>query len=154
MWKKITSRLHILNGGKAAYQKFLSKLPPQVVLLYFAIVLGTKLDLNRFDPNNLSVTSAFFIMLVAFGLAAWVNISTFYKSFTGRFQRSQRLIGVRLDRNGVTGSWRRSMARTGAIVKRKRIEVIEILLVQFFLQVALAIVVTQAIQKAASVLPT
>ena len=150
--KKLSNRIHILNGGREAYQNFLRNLTPQVLLLYSALVLSTKLDFKRFDLDNWQVTLAFFILLVAFGVAAWINSSNLYRSITDRLEKWQLKIGKKLDRHEITGRRRRSAARLYAVLKKKRVEFLEFMLVIFFLQTALAIVVAQAILSADTVL--
>jgi len=150
--KKLTSRIHILNGGREDYQNFLRNLTPQVLLLSSALLLSTKLDFKRFDLDNWPVTTAFFILLAAFGAAAWINSSNFYRAFTARFEKWQLKIGKLLDRHGVLGWRRRNAARLYAGLKKKRVEFLEFLLVIFFLQTALAIVMAQAILAANAIL--
>lgn len=150
--KKLTAHIHILNGGREDYQNFLRNLTPQVLLLSSASLLWTKLDFERFDLDNWQATLAFFILLAAFGAAAWINSSNFYRTFTARFEKWQLKIGKMLDRRGVLGWRRRNAARLYAGLKKKNVEFIELLLVVFFLQTALAIVVAQAIMAANAIL--
>lgn len=150
--KKLTKRLHILNGGREAYQNFLRNLTPQVLLLSSAFLLWTKLDFKRFDLDNWQATSAFFILFAAFVGAAWINSSNFYINFTARFENWQLKLGKKLDRHGITGWRRRSAARLYAVWKKKLVELIEILVVNVFLQTVIAIVVAQAMLSVAAIL--
>ncbi len=152
MGRSISRRLHILNRGREPFLNYLRNLTPQVVLLYAALMLSTKMDFNRVDLSNWEITSAFFLLIGAFMAAAWINASNLLRSYSGRFERWRRRVGTLLDKKQITNKCHRNAVKIGEGLKRFHLEFTEFFLVVFLMQIALAIVMALAMQQANSTL--
>jgi steroid 5-alpha reductase family enzyme len=142
---KLSKRIYILNGGRGPFLNFLRNLTPQLLLLTSSLLLAKSLDFTRFDWSNWSPTVAFFILLVGFLIAAWINSTDFLRDCLKPVEKWKRRLGRLLTNRQIEGRWPRFVARVAAILRKKKTETFEIFSIVFFLQAAFATVVAHAI---------
>jgi hypothetical protein len=149
--RKITDRLQLLNDGRTHYLEFLRNLTPQIILFSVTLLLMVKLDFTRIDLNNKLQTALFFFLLGAFALAFYANATIFYgRCFAGLLKwrsdlseslRAQDIKGHRL-----------FVAKLRAIWDERLVEVLEVIVVFWFFQIALALVIAMSLHQATSIL--
>lgn len=147
---RFTERLQLLNGGRKHFLEFLRNLTPQVILLSIAMLLGARLDFSRFDINNIGMTFLFFAMLFSFLLAFYANSTLLYENCFGDLKKWVDDLGESLTKREVKG-WRRFYMKLTALFRERLVEVLEMLAVLFFLQVAFAVVVSMSIHSASDI---
>ncbi len=150
MARKIAKRLHILNRGREPFLTYLRNITPQVLLIYAALMLSTKMDFGRLDLSNWVMTVECFILFGAFAAAFGINASNLLRSFSSRFERWRRRVGALLDRNGITDRRRRNAVKLGEGIKRLHVEFVEYMLVVILMQMVLAVVFFSALQQVAT----
>ncbi|MCX7131062.1 hypothetical protein [Aeromonas sp.] len=67
----------IFSYARGPFLEFLRNLTPQILLLSIAIIMGTKLDLTKFDLSNTWNTMPFILVMCTFFAAAIANIFMF-----------------------------------------------------------------------------
>lgn len=148
--KKFTDRLQLLNGGRDHYLEFLRNLTPQILLLSGAVLLGARLDFTRFDFDNIIPTLVFFVVLGSFILAFWANASRFYERCSGEWKAWLSELQDSLTAQDIKGS-HRIVAKLKAIWRERFVEFLELLIVQWFFPITLAIVIGMAFNSAVSI---
>lgn len=148
--RKLTDRLQLLNGGRLFYLDFLRNLTPQIILFSIALLLWARLDFTRFDFDNTLPTVVFFVILGSFILAFYANSTLLYERCFAEWKQWLSDIDKSLTAQGVKGP-RRLVAKLQAVWRDRFVEFIEIFIVLWFLQVALAIVVAMSMHSASSI---
>jgi hypothetical protein len=70
----------IFSYARGAFLEFLRNLTPQILLCSIAILLGSKLDLTRFDVGNTLNTLPFIFVVATFVAAAIANLLMFIEN--------------------------------------------------------------------------
>ena len=145
------NHVQIIGRGKKHYLEFLRNLTPQVFLFAFVFIAGGKLDLRTIDFSNWLATSVFYVLFFAFCAATYCNcallIERCYSDF-GRWVDKVLSKAEETNRQGLS----RLRFFIIAILKKRWVVVLEMILVFFFLQIALAIVVVAALPAASNIL--
>lgn len=147
--KKLTDRLELLNDGRPHYLEFLRNLTPQIILLSLALYLMNRLDLSRFDLANSGPTFLFLLFFGAFALAFYANTTLFYERCFSQWRVWLKETQDSLVAQGLT-RLKISSAIYLAIWRERFVEVMEVIAVLIFLQVALAAVVVMSAHSASS----
>lgn len=149
--RKITDRLQLLNDGRAHYLEFLRNLTPQIILFSVTLLLMVKLDFTRFDFNNKLPTALFLFLLGAFALAFYANATLFYERCFADLLKWRSDLSASLRAQEIKGH-RLFFAKLHAIWKERLIEVLEVMVVFWFFQIALAVVMAMSLHSASSIL--
>jgi hypothetical protein len=141
--KSIVSRLQLLNDGRAHYLEFLRNLTPPSILLSFAFIVMHQLDFGRFDFDNWVPTVLFFFLFSGFLLAFYASSTLFYERCFSDLIAWRTDLFASLNTKGFKGR-QRFFAKTAALWKEKKIEVLELVSVFFFFQICFPLVIVMA----------
>ncbi|AYF20052.1 hypothetical protein ACJO2A_23445 [Vibrio parahaemolyticus] len=139
--------MKFIRSGRKHYLEFLRNLTPQVLLLSFALTVGSRLNFGVFDLSNWLPTAIFFVLLIAFLSAFYANCCQFVAGVYGDFGRWSDKIGRAAASNGRAGR-RRIMFIICALWRYKKIVFLEVIFIVFFIQIAFSIVTVSAILAA------
>lgn len=148
--KKITDRLQLLNDGRTHYLEFLRNLTPQSILFSIALLVMVKLDFTRFDLSNWLQTSLFFVLLGSFALAFYANSTIFYQRCFADLYRWHTELFESMNTQGLKGH-HRFLATIRAFWNERFVETLEVIVVFWFFQIALAIVIVTAWHSASNI---
>lgn len=138
----------LLTTGKGAFLEFLRNLTPQILLFSIAIVMASKLDLNKFDLSNFWGTLPFLMVIGVFLCAAIANMLMFFE------KSCESLDWVndeskRLHIDGIKG-WSHIEALAKILIARNKALFLELLIAGLVVQVGFVVVFFTSIQGATS----
>lgn len=85
----------IFSYARSPFLEFLRNLTPQILLLSIAVIMGSKLDLNKFDISNTWNSLPFILVMGTFFAAAIANMFMFMegscRALTDIDEESKRL---------------------------------------------------------------
>lgn len=84
----------IFNEGRKPFLDFLRNLTPQVILASSAILLGVRLDFERWDLSNFGNTIAFYACIAFFGVASYASMTLYMEETFRSLQRYERVARV------------------------------------------------------------
>jgi hypothetical protein len=145
--RKFTERVQLLGKARAHYLEFLRNLTPQILLFSFVLISGSKLDFAVIDVTNWHGTLLFYLLITYFGLAVYANSSLFYEKCFNRNSILARRVSLVIKRKKYPPH-RWAAVQLCEVWKRRKVEFIEMLVVFYLLQVALAVVVVIGIRTA------
>lgn len=138
----------IFTTAKGPFLEFLRNLTPQILLFSIAIVLATKLDLNRWDLNNKLNTVPFILVLIVFFSAAIANLLMFFenscRSLDWLDKESRELLSKGIKR------WAYVKIISRRILEDGKMFFLELLIAMLVVQVGLAVVFVGSIQAASN----
>lgn len=137
----------IFSYARDPFLEFLRNLTPQILLFSIAIIMGSKLDLNKFDPYNIWNTLPFVFIMATFLAAAIANMFKFMegscRSISDIDEESKRL-----HKEGIKGM--KHLLHLGAMLfKKSRLLFFEVAVAMLVIQVGFLAVFIASIQAAA-----
>ncbi|EIO4107045.1 TPA: hypothetical protein ACGU4U_004279 [Vibrio vulnificus] len=139
--------MKFMHSGRKHYLEFLRNLTPQVLLLSFTFTVGSRLNFGVIDLSNWFPTVIFFVLLIAFISAFYANCYQFVSGVYGDFGRWSDKIGRAAALDGRAGL-NRVMFIVCAFWRYKKIVLLEMVFILFFIQIAFSIVTVSAILAA------
>src|SRR6185369_3225662 len=142
-------RLRILNDGREYYLQFLGSFAPQILLLTTIWLASTRFYFI-FDITNLSPTLLFILLIVSFVVAVYSSWSRFHERCFSDLKKwilSQDKLFTRRNLKGRD----RLFAMLKAVWHERFVEMAEYIVVLYFLPIALAIVLGQSLNSAATI---
>lgn len=147
--KKFTERLQLINGGRRFYLDFLRNQGSLIVLMTFTLLLWAKIDFTRLDWENTVPTLLFFLLLGSSFLAFYSNSTIFYELCFEEWQQWQSDTRKTISDQGLDFIGR-CRAMIQALWRERFLEFMEILVVIFFFQVSIGLVVVSSLISASS----
>lgn len=136
----------IFTSGKGPFLEFLRNLTPQILLFSIAIVLGTKLDLNRWDFSNTVGTLPFLFVMAVFFSAAIANMLNFLENSISSIEwldaesKALREQGIK--------RWKHLRMIASIFWKRGKLIFVEMIIAMLIVQVGFSVVFVSSIQAA------
>jgi hypothetical protein len=136
----------IFGYARGPFLEFLRNLTPQILLFSIAIIMGTKLDLMKFDLSNTWSTMLFITFMGTFFAAAIANMFMFIEGACRSIEEIDEK-SKRLHSDGITG-----LAYTKELgvqlFKKSKVLFIELAVVMLIVQVGFLAVTISSIQAA------
>ncbi|MBW8073057.1 MAG: hypothetical protein GJU77_05165 [Ferrovum sp.] len=133
----------MFSHAKGPFLEFLRNLTPQSLLLSIALIMGSKLNLARFDFGNTMGTLPFILSMLTFFAAAIANISMLIEGLC----RSISDIDSKLKCSNLKGvKWQREAIRL--LYEKKKTLFYELLVVVLVVQVGCFVVLYSSMQAA------
>ncbi|WP_415893876.1 hypothetical protein ACMXYN_05630 [Neptuniibacter sp. PT8_73] len=139
--------MKFMHSGRKHYLEFLRNLTPQVLLLSFALTVGSRLNFGVIDLSNWLPTSIFFVLLIAFFSAFFANSYQFVAGVYGDFGRWSDRISSAAASNAKVGR-ERILFITTALWRSKKMVFLEVVFILFFIQIAFSVVTVSAMLAA------
>jgi len=137
------------GNARAHFLEFLRNLTPQILLFSIAAILGSKLDIDKFDLRNTFGSLPFLVVMSTFFAAAFANITMFIeKSCTSITCIDEE--AKRLKADGVKGCcyWKGLFAM---VWQNNKIFFVEIVLAFIVVQVGFSVVLVSSMPAAINI---
>ncbi|WP_157043413.1 hypothetical protein [Paraglaciecola sp. T6c] len=136
----------IVRQGKRAYLDFLRNLTPQTLLFSFVIITGRQLDFSKIDLSNTMPTVLFYTLLLSFIVAVYCNCSLLLNTlYPGKNEWVNRYYRRANKLNG--SKFYNVYFVVLAALRKRYIALLELLVVFFFLQITIAVVIVVALKS-------
>ncbi len=138
----------IFSYARSPFLEFLRNLTPQILLFSIAIIMGSKLDLTKFDLGNTWNTLPFIFVIGMFFAAAVANMFMFIEGSCRSITDIDE-VSKRLHSEGIKGV--PHLKELGVLLfKRSRVLFIEVAVALLIVQIGFAVVVISSIQAASN----
>lgn len=136
----------IFSYARGPFLEFLRNLTPQILLFSIAIILGSKLDINKIDISNTLNSIPFILVVAVFFSAAIANMFMFIenscKSVDWIDEKSKKF-----HKKGIKG-WRHLRYLSVLLWRNSKIFFVEIVVAILIVQVGFSAVFLSSIQAA------
>lgn len=142
--------MHIFEKGRPAFLEFLRNLTPQILLLSFALVAYSRIDIGRWDPSNWGPTLVFYSFAIAWLLALVASAIQFTEAFCTSFE-PLNVRAIKAERR-VNSLKNRSVLLVRSAIRLRWQLIPQVLVAFFVMQILLAVAVASGILAAVNAL--